>query len=223
MAIPWRKVLEILPRIALSALPGLVQGGRMANILNAAAGKKLKGATFTYPAMTNDFYYPMVADVRSTVVNGHKTKLPALNFGIDRANQAAALVQDLGAHNVAVANGNEKELEQWWPNQDTRPRREIHPTSSAVDGIRINKNGTVSVKFINGSKWYTYQAGRDIRESSEMAKDLLTSPSIGRALVRKGKFAHADSKDLTAPKVADPNVGWWGRKYYNPDKSQWTE
>lgn len=223
MAIPWRKVLEILPRIALSALPGLVQGGRMANILNAAAGKKLKGATFTYPAMTNDFYYPMVADVRSTVVNGHKTKLPALNFGIDRANQAAALVQDLGAHNVAVANGNESELEQWWPGKDVKPRRVIHPTSSAVNGIRINKNGTVSVKFINGSKWYTYQAGRDIRESSEMAKDLLTSPSIGRALVRKGKFAHADSKDLTAPKVADPNVGWWGRKYYNPDKSQWTE
>lgn len=195
----------------------------MANILNAAAGKKLKGATFTYPEMTNDFYYPMVTDVKSTVVNGHKTQLPSLNFGIDRANQAAALVQDLGAHNVAVANGNEKDLEQWWPNQDTRPRREIHPTSSAVDGIRINKNGTVSVKFIKGSKWYTYQAGRDIRESSEMAKDLLTSPSIGRALVRKGKFAHADSKDLTAPKVADPNVGWWGRKYYNSDKSQWTE
>ncbi len=80
MAIPWRKVLEILPRIALSALPGLVQGGRMSQILNAAAGKNLKGATFTYPAMTSDFYYPMVADVRSTVVNGRKTKLPALNF-----------------------------------------------------------------------------------------------------------------------------------------------
>lgn len=215
MAIPWRKVLEILPRVVLSALPGLVQGGRMANILNAAAGKKLKGATFTYPAMTSDFYYPMVRDEKSTVVNGRKTKLPALNFGIDRANQAAALVQDLGQHNMAVANGDESQLEQWWPGKDVKPRREIHPTSSAIDGIRINTDGTVQVKWINGSKWYTYKAGRDIRESSEMAKDLLTSPSIGRALVRKGKFAHKDSKDLTGNPVADPNVGWWGRKYYN--------
>lgn len=223
MAIPWRKVLEILPKIAFSALPGLVQGGRMTNILNTAAGKKLKGATFTYPAMEKEFYYPMVADVRSTVVNGRKTNLPALNFRIDRANQTAALVQELGAHNAALANGNEKELEQWWPNEDTRPRREIHPTSSAVDGIRINKDGTISVKFISGSKWYTYQAGRDIRESSEIAKDLITSPSIGRALVRSGKYAHKDSKDLTGKPVADPNIGWWGRKYYNPDKSQWTE
>lgn len=215
MAIPWKKFFEILPRIALSALPGLVQGGRMTNILNAAAGKKLKGGAFTYPAMEKDFYYPMVADVRSTVVNGRKTKLPALNFGIDRANQMAALVQDLGAHNAALAKGNEKQLEQWWPNEDTRPRREIHPTSSAVDGIRINKDGTISVKFINGSKWYSYKGGSNIRESSEIAKDLITSPSIGRALVRNGKFAHKDSKDLTGNPVADPNVGWWGRKYYN--------
>lgn len=217
MAIPWRKVLELLPRFALSALPGIVSSGRMSQVLNTAAGKKLKGATFTYPSMTSDFYYPMVRDVKTTMVNGKKTNLPALNFGIDRENQAAALAQDLGQHNIAVANGDEDELEQWWPGKDVRPRRVINPTSSAIEGIRINKDGTVQVKWIKGSKWYTYKAGRDIRESSEMAKDLLTSPSIGRALVRKGKLAHKDSKDLTGNPVPDPNVGWWGRKYYNPN------
>jgi hypothetical protein len=217
MAIPWRKVLELLPRFALSALPGIVSAGRMSQVLNTAAGKKLKGATFTYPSMTSDFYYPMVRDVKTTMVNGRKTNLPALNFGIDRENQSAALAQDLGKHNIAVANGDEDKLEQWWPGKDVRPRRVINPTSSAIEGIRINKDGTVQVKWIKGSTWYKYKAGRDIRESSEMAKDLLTSPSIGRALVRKGKLAHKDSKDLTGNPVPDPNVGWWGRKYYNPN------
>ena len=73
------------------------------------------------------------------------------------------------------------------------------------------------MKWIKGNKWYTYKAGNTLRESSEWAKDLLTAPSIGRALVRKGHYAHKDSKDLTGKPVADANVGWWGRKHYNPN------
>ena len=218
MAVSWTEILKALPTIVAGMLPGLSATTRVGKAARSVTlPMQLKGASFDYPSLSRAFDYPMVRGGSETSVNGVKTKLPALNFGINRENAEAALVQDLAKHNQAVANGTEKTLEEWWPTQDSKPRREIHPESSAIEGIRIAPDGTVQVKWIKGNKWYTYKAGNTLRESSEWAKDLLTAPSIGRALVRNGHLAHKDSKDLTGKPVADANVGWWGRKHYNPN------
>lgn len=221
MAVSWEKILRLAPELAMAFLPGMAAGARLAggaSGLAAAAGKAIPaGMAFEYPKLEGVFSYPVVTDIRSTNVDGKTTALPALNGSLDRNNAAAALVQDLAEHNTAVKGGYEKTLEEWWPGEDKKPRREINPSSSAVKGIRINDDGSVQVQWHGkNDKWYTYRKGRDLRESSRMAMELLTAPSIGRALVRKGRYAHADSKDLTAPKVADRNVGFWGRKYFDP-------
>lgn len=215
MAVSWTKILQMAPQLAMAFLPGM---GTVPSIAKASLPRSLAGAAYDYPRLTENFVYPF-GDKGGTLtsVDGVKTVLPELNASLDRSNLTAAEMQDLVEHNRAVAEGTEKSLERWWPGEDRKPRRNLNPRSSAVEGIRINKDGTVQVKWYNGSKWYTYKAGKDIRESSSMAKELLSAPSIGRALVRNGHYAHKDSKDLTGPKVSDSNIGWWGRKYYNPN------
>ena len=221
MAVSWEKILQIAPRIAMAFLPGLSAGSRISGSVARMATRSLpseyKGMAFDYPPMNGSFYYPVVENQTSTSVEGKVAQLPSLNAGIDRGNAAAALVQDVAEHNRAVKGGYEKTLEEWWPGEDIEPRRKINPSSSAVKGIRIGEDGTVQVQWHGkNAKWYTYRAGRDLRESTRMAMELLTAPSIGRALVRKGHLAHKDSKDLTGKPVSDPNVGFWGRKYFNP-------
>ena len=219
MAVQWSTILKAMPTFLAGLLPG-IGAGRMAAgaIAERALSDNLKGVAFDYPTdMAREFEYPLADGGSTTTVDGKVTKLPSLNAGIDRGNLGAALVQEIKEHNRAVKGGYEKTLEGWWPGEDVRPRKVIHPTSSAVNGIKINTDGTVQVQWKNGDgKWYTYRKGADIRESSRMVQELISSPSIGRALVRKGRFAHADSKDLTANPVRDRNVGWWGRKYFNP-------
>ena len=217
MAISWSTILKAMPYLASAMLPGFVGASRAGKLAAARLPARLKGAAFDYPSLPQDFDYPVIRDIKTTTVNGETTQLPSLNSSLDRSNLKAALVQDLLVHNQAVADGTERLLEEWWPGQDTKPRRTISPSSSAVEGIRIGDDGSVYVKWFNGDTWYKYRAGRNIRESSEMVQSLLSEPSIGRALVRNGRLAHKDSKDLTGKPVADKNVGWWGRKYYNPD------
>ncbi|SHI35452.1 hypothetical protein [Fibrobacter sp. UWP2] len=231
MAVQWSTVLKALPTFLAGLLPGIGVGRMAAGaIAERALGDNLKGVAFDYPAFTKDFNYPMVQGGHTSTVtkNGRMitTKFPSLNEHINRANESAALAQSVAEHNRAIKAGNEKDLEQWWPGEDTEPRLTISPSSSAVEGIRINKDGTVQVKWYKGSKWYTYKAGADAGASSKMAMELLTSPSIGRAVAREGgrpghrvrcQYAHTDSKDVTANKVKDKNMGWWGEKYYNPN------
>jgi len=62
MAVSWKMILDALPRLAMSLLPGvgMFTGGKMSKVLSASAGKKLPGAAFTYPGLTSDFNYPMI-------------------------------------------------------------------------------------------------------------------------------------------------------------------
>ncbi len=220
MAVSWKTILSVLPRLAMGFLPGFAAPG---NAVVRAATRSLpanmKGSVFEYPKLTKDFYYMQDAPKagHGTTVDGKQTWLPALNGSLDLGAADAALAQGLDEHNVAVKGGYEGTLAKWWPNQDIKPRREFHPSSSAVRGIRIADDGSIQIQWHGkNGKWYSYRGGKNIEETSRIAKDLLTSPSIGRALVRKGQYAHADSKDLTGKPVADKNVGWWGRKYFDP-------
>lgn len=220
MTLSWSDIIKAVPSLAMALLPGMAGRSALRKAVQKSLPNELRGGAFDYPDLKSDFVYPMVkGGTLTSVPRGGKsvqTVLPSLNASIDRNNQDALLAQTLENHNNAVQGGYEDKLAEWWPNEDNKPRKTVNPSSSAVEGIRIGKDGSIQVKWFNGSKWYSYRGGRNTRESSEIAMQLLTAPSIGRALVRKGRLAHKDSKDLTGKPVPDTNVGFWGRKYFDP-------
>lgn len=243
MAISWSKILELAPRFLMGLLPGLSGaglGGRFASSTASRilAGSGMKGAAFDYPEfndpklgympLPDEFWYTVdnVADQNKTYIGGKNTVLPAMNGEtMDRETVNAALAQSLQEHNRAVQRGNEPDLIEWWPGQDRRPRRELHPKSTAISGLKITKGGNIQIQWKNGNgKWYTYRGGDDIRQTTEFVKDLMTYPSIGRALNRKGQLAWPNSKHLNADgKVDDSlgrpdgNLGKWGTAHYAED------
>lgn len=223
MAVSWKRILDLVPTLVTSVLPGLLAGGAVSRVAGKAAAKKgLAGAVFDYPEkMPQDFDYPITQLSNKTWVTGkdgkpHETTLPALNPNIDYANADAALVQTIQGHNKAVKNGTEKTMVQWWPGEDNKPRVAFGPASTAISKVIINKDGEIQVQWKGGGKWYTYKNGTDLRDTTDIVKSLLTAPSIGRALCREGKYKHTDSKDLLGKPTLDPQMGWFGKKYYNP-------
>jgi len=132
---------------------------------------------------------------------------PVNNATLDRATaMEAAKMQSLEEHNRAVnkyvsmlpknatpeqfraaveqGKREEEQLLSFW--KDNRPRRNFSPGSSAVSGVRINGDNTISVRFNPSGKWYTYRGGPNRYEASLAAKDLLTAPSIGQAIGKNG-------------------------------------
>ena len=223
MAVSWKRVLDLVPTLVTSVLPGLLAGGAVSRVAGKAAAKKgLAGAVFDYPEkLPQDFDYPITQLSNKTWVTGkdgkpHETVLPGLNPNIDYANADAALVQTIQGHNQAVKNGTEKTMVQWWPGEDNKPRVAFGPASTAISKVIINKDGEIQVQWKGGGKWYTYKNGTDLRDTTDIVKSLLTAPSIGRALCREGKYKHTDSKDLIGKPTLDPQMGWFGKRYYNP-------
>lgn len=215
MAVSMERFLKLLPSMAGMFLPGLVgRGGPIVG--RGIASRALRGGgAHEYPELTEPFYYPVQANVRLSNVGGVATRLPANNEGRDyNMTEKAAGVQDIVEHNRALALGTEGNLAGWWPGIDTKPRRDLGISSSAVDGIRINRDGTIGIKWINGKKWYTYSGGKSVKDASEAVKQLLLSESIGRALNRKGKFRHTDSEDKLG-KPQPMKMGEWGQAHYN--------
>ena len=233
MAISWSKILELAPRVLLGLLPGLSGAGLGGRFASSTASRILgasgmKGAAFDYPPLTGDFWYDVdnVADQNKTYINGRSTVLPAMNGDtMDRGSVNAALAQSLQEHNRAVQRGNEPDLMEWWPGEDNKPRRELNPKSTAISGLRITKGGNIQIQWKGGTgKWYTYRGGDDIRQTTEYVKDLMTYPSIGRALNRKGQLAWPNSRHLNSEgKVddslgkSDGNIGKWGTAHYAED------
>ena len=221
----WSKILEVAPRLLVAGLlPGLVSAPVAGAAKGGLAKTILAGGAYTYPEMTEEFK-PYSHDIgfggTTTTAEGAsgksvKTVLPAMNGStIDRSTINAVLAQTLEQHNKAVQLGNEDSLMEWWPGKDNKPRKEVHPVSTAVQGIKINPDNTISIQFRNGSKWYTYKGGSNPREASEAVKDLLLFPSIGRALPRNGRKAWGDSKHIIDKHgTPDSNVGEWGRQHY---------
>ena len=209
----FSQVVELLGKVALQMLPGIMLGGGNFSraIEKAAAKKGMKGAAMTYPGLTRDFVYP--------IISFPATNAWANNATLNRSLASkGALAQSLEEHNIALMNGgeaNEKALQSWWPGEDDKPRVAFTPSSTAVKGVKILPNNKIQIQFRGGGKWYTYKGGRDVRETSEFVKDLLTEPSIGRALPRNGKIAHAFPGDKDG--YQDNNVGWWGRDHYDPN------
>lgn len=203
--IKFSDVLKVLGGVLLGgALGG--GGARAAGALRGAkASEVLKGAALTYPGLTSSFVYPVIYAPNA---GGFANE----NASIDRnLTFRYPLAQTLEEHNRAVANGTEKQLESWWPGEDKQPRQDFHPSSSAVSDIRIMPDNTIQIRWGGKGKFYTYRGGTNPRESSEIAKELLTAPSIGRALPRNGKKRHNGKADYKG--TPDANIGFWGRRY----------
>lgn len=92
---------------------------------------------------------------------------------------------------AAIEKGKEEEqkLDSFWTD-DSRPRRNVRSSSSAVSDVHINPDGTLSVRFGGKGKWYTYAGGPDPYEAAMSAHDLVTAPSLGQAInSKKGWWA----------------------------------
>lgn len=206
----FSELMRILPRIALNILPGVMMGGGAASrILQRAVDKRIPGAALTYPDLDSEFVYPI------NYVGGD---YPFENASLIReAAEKAAAMQSLEEHNAALAMGGkeaEKKLDAWWKG-DLKPRQEFSPGSSAVSNVKILPSNDIAIQFRKDGKWYYYKGGNNPREASLAAKSLLMAPSIGRALVRNGQYAHNGPRDKEGR--PDPNIGWWGRSHYNPN------
>ena len=207
----WSDIMKILPRVALQLLPGIMLGGgRMATTITKAAQRKVPGAAMTYPGLTQNFNY--------AIVPYSSKESWANNNGVQRGvAEKAAKAQSLEEHNRALMAGGpaaERMLQSWWPGEDTQPRENFTPSSSAVRGVRILPNNKIQIQFRDGGKWYTYRGGSNPREASEAAHALLTAPSIGRSLPRNGRNRHDYPG---AEGIPDSEVGWWGRNHYDPN------
>ena len=216
-------------------LPG-VGGG----FVKSTAGRIVGGrGSFDYPKLTSDFVVNdnMEFGGTETTIGGKKTVKPAMNGAtMDRRTVNRVLSQTLQEHNRAVADGTEKSLAEWWPGEDTYPRDGgVHPKSTAIKGIKIRDDGAIQIQWRGSTgKWYTYKGGKDIRETTEKVKDLLTYPSIGRALAHgKGRAnatyiwpnsKHLNSEGKVDPslgKAGDPNLSTWRDMNYEDDTSKW--
>lgn len=208
----FSQVVELLGKVALQMLPGIMLGGGNFSraIEKAAAKKGLKGAAMTYPGLTREFIYPITYVANSpTWVN---------NATLDRNIAPEALrSQTLEEHNRALMEGGdaaERALVSWWPNEDGTVRQNPTPGSSAVSGVKILPNNKIQVQFRGGGKWYTYKGGRNPHEASMAAAELLQAPSIGRMMNRNGKLAHTSPTDKDG--YIDKSVGAWARRHYDP-------
>ena len=209
----FSQVVELLGKVALQMLPGIMLGGGNFSraIEKAAAKKGLKGAAMTYPGLTRDFIYPITYVANSpTWVN---------NATLDRNIAPEALrSQTLEEHNRALMEGGdaaERALVSWWPNEDGTVRQNPTPGSSAVSGVKILPNNKIQVQFRGGGKWYTYKGGKNPHEASMAASELLQAPSIGRMMNRNGKLAHTSPTDKDG--YIDNSVGAWARRHYDPN------
>ena len=76
---------------------------------------------------------------------------------------------------------NEAALNKWWNDKD--PRRPATPSSSCVKRARIGANGDIYIVFgSNPNKEYQYEGSSDPVTASQMLRDLVAAPSIGRAV-----------------------------------------
>lgn len=74
----------------------------------------------------------------------------------------------------------EEGLAKWW--NDRNPRRPVTPTSSCVKKARIGPNGDIYVTFGSSDKEYQYEGSEDPVKASEILRELVAAPSIGRAV-----------------------------------------
>lgn len=211
MASEKEKMAEKVLRAAASMMASMVLGG-MSPVTGRLVGRSLGTGTATriiegaasgtvadYPT-PNKFIYD---------VDWVDSDVPNYNANYKRnPNPRAMRMQTIQEHNralnkyirpgmnplelrAAIEKGKEEErkLDSFWTD-DSRPRRNVRSSSSAVSAVHINPDGTLSVRFGGKGKWYTYAGGPNPYEAAMSAHDLVTAPSLGQAInSKKGWWA----------------------------------
>ena len=123
----------------------------------------------------------------------------------NRAENDAALAQTQKEHNDALnaylaavnyppavremmGKQIEKNLAKWNPKEDTKPRRPLTPSSSAISEIKINPDNTIGIKYGPNSKSYTFRGGNTVQEAAREVLKLINSSSLGRELSKNGSW-----------------------------------
>lgn len=126
----------------------------------------------------------------------------------NRAENDAALAQTQQEHNDALnaylaamnyppavremmGKQMEKNLAKWNPKEDTKPRRPLTPSSSAISEIKINPDNTIGIKYGPNSKSYTFRGGNTVQEAAREVLKLINSGSIGKELSKNGGWMRA--------------------------------
>lgn len=190
------RILSMLVGALAAGGAGGMGGGIAGRILGGGMGGNgpAPGTSLDYPDRENTFEY--VVDYvpgppqNNAAFNGDR--LPMRMQTLDQHNRALNKYIRPGQSPMerrwAIEKGKaaEKTLPEFWTN-DVHPRRlNARSSSSAVSGVKILPNGDISVQFRNGDKWYTYNGGPNPYEAALVAHDLVTSPSLGRSMNRKG-------------------------------------
>jgi len=203
MAREKEKMAEKVLRAAAQMMAGMILGG-MSPVVGRLGGRSIGTGTATrilegaasgtvagYPK-PNEFTY----DVDYVATSG-----PQNNAEYKRnPNPRAMRMQTIQEHNralnkyirpgmdplelrAAIEKGKEEEqkLDSFWTD-DSRPRRPVRSSSSAVSNVVINTDGTLSIRFRDKGNWYTYRGGADPYEAAMAAHDLVTAPSLGKAI-----------------------------------------
>lgn len=163
-------------------------------------------------------------DVQHMATDG-KADMNSVGRGFKPLIESAGRMQTLKEHNdaltkfirpgmskaelqFAIEEGRkaEKDLPQFWNESDEKVnphRAQFGVSSSAVSGIRLTPEGSVQVRWRNkkgkDSQWYTYRQYPDVQQASVAAQELLSSPSIGRAVMpfqRNGQMLKFKNPDL---------------------------
>lgn len=205
MANEKEKMAEKVLRAAASMMASMVLGG-MSPVTGRLVGRSMGTGTATRilegaaPGTVSDYPKPNKFIYNVDYVPGAPQNNAAYN---GNPNPRAMRMQTIQEHNralnkyirpgmsplelrAAIENGKEEEqkLESFWTD-DSRPRSNVRCSSSAVSDVHINPDGTLSVRFGGKGNWYTYRGGADPYEAAMAAHDLVTAPSLGRAINKK--------------------------------------
>lgn len=203
MASEKEKVAERVLRAAAAMFGGMMAGMTSPGMIGpgglgtGTATRILEGAA---PGTVADYPKPKEFHYNVDYIPGAPQNNAAYK---GNPNPAAMRMQSIREHNralnkyirpgmgtlelrAAIEKGKEEErnLDSFWTD-DTHPRLPVRSSSSAVSDVVINDDGTLSVRFRGGGNWYTYRGGADPYEAAMSAHDLVTAPSLGKAINKK--------------------------------------
>lgn len=206
MAVKAGEVLRLLASMAGGVMAGIMQGqatglgGTGTGIASRILGGAHPDAVADYPDRTSPFHYNV--DFIVTDPANYKPNFNSMYKA--NPNPRYMRMQTVQEHNRALnkyirpgmtplqlryaqEKGREEErnLQSYWVNDD-RPRSdEAKSSSTAVSDVHVNPDGTISVRFRQQGKWYTYGGGPTSYEAAMAAHDLVTADSMGKAINKK--------------------------------------
>lgn len=189
-----KSTAESLARLAIEAFlagggagaRGILRGG-----LGSFSGRVNDATADGYPSMMHNFRIygqpgPAMENRGNRIRSGAMDKAFSRMQSLEEHNNALSMYiregQNPRERHAAIMRGYDEEqnLPAFW--EDKKPRRDFHPSSSAVSDIRITPDNRIEVRWRTSPTWYTFRSFPNPYEASLAAQKLLTCESIGRAV-----------------------------------------